>query len=215
MAPYVPPSDRVQALQQGGTRARVAAVLLGLTILLVADATPSGLLANLRNWVFDAYERNWPASRPAVRTLVIDIDGKSIRHIGQWPWPRDQLARLVEIAATARVIGIDLLLTEPDRLAGGDRDTDTILAANLHRVPVVLAAAADPAGTSSPHAMPVATPVFEASGDARATCRIIAPSPGRRRRLPTLPPASALLQSPRKPTGSCGECRPWHRSDPC
>ena len=163
-----PPSTRVQALRQGATRARVVAVLLGLMILLVADATPNGPLANLRNWVFDAYERNWPASRPADQTLVIDIDGESIRHIGQWPWPRDQLARLADIAATARVVGIDLLLTEPDRLAGGDRDTDAILAASLHRVPVVLAAAADPAGTASPHAMPAATPVFEAGNEARA-----------------------------------------------
>src|SRR6516165_1605328 len=146
-----PPSTRVQALRQGATRARVVAVLLGLMILLVADATPNGPLANLRNWVFDAYERNWPASRPADQTLVIDIDGESIRHIGQWPWPRDPLARLVDIATTARVVGIYLLVTEPDRLSGGDRETDA-LAAGVHRVPVVLAAAADPAGTASPHA---------------------------------------------------------------
>jgi len=162
------PSDRVQALRQGGTRARVVAVLLGLTILLVADATPSGLLANLRNWVFDAYERNLPASRPADRTLVIEIERYSIRHVGQWPWWRDQLARLAEIAAKARVVGIDLLLSEPDRLAGSDRDTDAILAASLRHVPVVVAAAADPAGTPLLHAMPAATPVFEAGNQARA-----------------------------------------------
>src|SRR5262249_45424449 len=66
--------------------------------------------------VFDAYERHWPVSRPPEQILVIDIDGDSIRHVGQWPWPRDRLAQLVEVAATARVIGIDLLLTEPDRL---------------------------------------------------------------------------------------------------
>ena len=149
-------------------RAKVAATLLGLTVILAADATPNGPLANLRNWVFDAYERIWPNSRPAPRTLVIDIDSDSIRHVGQWPWPRDQLARLVHIAAAARVIGIDLLLTEPDRVARSDHETDAILAASLRQVPVVLAAAADPAGAFASHPIPAATPVFETGKDPRA-----------------------------------------------
>jgi signal transduction histidine kinase/CHASE2 domain-containing sensor protein len=155
------------AISHGATRARVGATLLGLFIILVADATPNGPLANLRDWVFDAYERSWPATRPEDRILVIDIDGDSIRHIGQWPWSRDQLARLVETAA-ARVIGIDLLLTEPDRLAGSGHETDAILAASLRKVPVVLAAAADPSDELRSQPMPATTPVFEAGDDPRA-----------------------------------------------
>jgi signal transduction histidine kinase/CHASE2 domain-containing sensor protein len=143
--------------------------LLGLTAILAADATPNGPLANLRNWVFDTYERHWPNSRPAAQTLIIDIDSDSISHVGQWPWPRDKLARLVERAAAARVIGIDLLLTEPDRLGGSDHETDAILARSLRRVPVILATAADPAGISTPRpAILAATPVFETGGDPRA-----------------------------------------------
>ena len=144
------------------------ATLLGLTVILVVDAAPNGPLANFRNWIFDAYERHWPSSRPAYGTLVIDIDGDSIRHIGQWPWPRDQLARLVETAAAARVIGIDLLLTEADRLAGKKHETDAILAASLQQVPVVLAAAADPTDELPPQPIPAATPVFETGDDPRA-----------------------------------------------
>jgi signal transduction histidine kinase/CHASE2 domain-containing sensor protein len=157
----------VQALWQGTTPARVAAVVLGLGIVLVTDALPSNPLATLRNWVFDAYQRNWPGSRLASHALIIDIDGDSIRRIGQWPWPRDQLARLVDVAATARVIGIDLLLTEPDRLADGDRDPDAVLTADMRRVPVVLAAAANPAGEFSAQPTRGATPVFEAGNDPR------------------------------------------------
>ena len=166
----ISPPHRVGAptLWHGATWTRVAATLLGLTAILAADATPNGPLADLRNWVFDAYERHWPSPRPAYLTLVIDIDGDSIRHVGQWPWPRDQLARLVEVAAAARVIGIDLLLTEADRLAGSNHETDAILAASLRQVPVVLAAAADPAGAYPPHPIPAATPIFEAGNDPRA-----------------------------------------------
>ncbi|MBV9815735.1 MAG: CHASE2 domain-containing protein, partial [Alphaproteobacteria bacterium] len=105
--------------------------------------------------------------RPEYRTLVIEIDEDSIRRVGQWPWPRDQLSRLVEMAAAARVIGIDLLLPEADRLAGHDHETDKTLAAALRQAPVVLAAAAEPSGEAPPHPMPAATPVFEAGKDPR------------------------------------------------
>jgi signal transduction histidine kinase/CHASE2 domain-containing sensor protein len=166
----MPPRDLAGALaiHHGATRARVVATLLGLAVVMLADAMPNGPLANLRNWLFDAYERAWPPARPEQHTLVIDIDSDSIRHIGQWPWPRDLLARLVDTAAEARVIGIDLLLTEPDRLAGQVHETDTTLTASLRQVPVVLAAAADPTDDSPPQPMPAATPVLEAGDDSRA-----------------------------------------------
>jgi adenylate cyclase len=136
---------------------------------MLVDAAPRGPLENLRNWVFDAYERSWSPARPEFQTVVIDIDGDSIHRVGQWPWPRDQLARLVEMAGGARVIGIDLLLTEPDRLAAGDHQTDTALVASLRSVPVVLAEAADNADDSRLQPMTVATPVFEVGDDPRRT----------------------------------------------
>jgi len=144
-------------------------MLLGLTVILVAAATPNGLLSTLRNAVFDAYQRDWPVARPAHRILLIDVDSESIRRIGQWPWPRDRLARLIKIAGAARVIGIDLLLTEPDRLGGSNDETDALLAASLRRVPVVLAAAADPVGEFPPQAIVSPTPVFEAGAGVRLT----------------------------------------------
>jgi adenylate cyclase len=179
----------VLTARQGATSARVVATLLGLAAILTAAATANSPLANLRNWVFDAYERNWPPAR-LDRTLVIDIDSDSIRHIGQWPWPRDELARLVETAA-ARVIGIDLLLTEPDRLADRGHETDSALAASLRRVPVVLAAAADPRDEFAPQPMPATTPIVESGADPRAALphyRSVAwPYP-----TPTLPVALVL-----------------------
>jgi signal transduction histidine kinase/CHASE2 domain-containing sensor protein len=160
-------SCRRLGLGRDATRAGVVATVLGLMVILVADAASNGPLPAIRNLLFDAYERDWPSAPPAHRIVVIDIDSRSIRQIGQWPWPRDQLARLVEIAAAARVIGIDLLLTEPDRLGGSNDETDALLAASLRRVPVVLAAAADPAD-ESPLPILATTPVFEAGDDPRA-----------------------------------------------
>jgi len=156
------------ALRRGATRTRVVVTLIGLALVLAADATPGSPLASLRNWVFDAYQRYWPSARSGHPIVIIDIDAASIRHIGQWPWPRDHLARLVEAAAAARVIGIDLLLTEPDRLAGKNRETDTTLAASLRHLPVVLAAAAATPTDEAPlHPTAAATPVFEVGNDPR------------------------------------------------
>jgi signal transduction histidine kinase/CheY-like chemotaxis protein len=150
------------------TRRRVAAALLGLTAVLTADAMPNGPLATLRNWEFDAYQRHWQRSRGTRQTLIIDIDDESIRRVGQWPWPRDQLARLVETASDARVIGIDLLLAERDRRGGRTDDADALFATSLRLAPVVLAAAAETADETSPHPVLAATPVFEAGGDPRS-----------------------------------------------
>jgi hypothetical protein len=67
------------------TRAKVAATLLGLTVILAADATPNGTLANLRNWVFDAYERDWSNSRP--RRLDMATTKVRFRAAAQMPPP--------------------------------------------------------------------------------------------------------------------------------
>jgi CHASE2 domain-containing sensor protein len=49
----------------------------------------------------------------------VDIDEASLKAIGQWPWPRTQLARLVEgaAAAGALAIGLDIMMPEADRFS--------------------------------------------------------------------------------------------------
>src|SRR5262249_43088203 len=51
------------------------------------------------------------------RVSIVAVDEKSIAEIGQWPWRRDVMARLVERlqALGAEVIAFDIILSEPDR----------------------------------------------------------------------------------------------------
>ncbi len=75
------------------------------------------LLASLDDQVTGAMFR-WRRAVPAgEKVVIVDIDEKSLQRVGQWPWPRDILARLVEgvHAAGARVIGFDMVFAEPDR----------------------------------------------------------------------------------------------------
>ncbi len=57
------------------------------------------------------------------RVVVCDIDAVGVDRIGQWPWPRDVLASLVDRLAEggARVIAFDVVFSEPAR-AGAHED---------------------------------------------------------------------------------------------
>ena len=94
--------------------------LVPLAILVAALALwwlePSPL-AELRMLVLDSFQRLEPRPYRAVPVRIVDIDDASLKRIGQWPWPRNELARLVERlhALGAAVIAFDIVFAEPDR----------------------------------------------------------------------------------------------------
>lgn len=49
--------------------------------------------------------------------VIIDIDNDTLNEIGQWPWPRNKVAQLIEnlTQANAGIIGLDMVFSEPDR----------------------------------------------------------------------------------------------------
>ncbi len=51
------------------------------------------------------------------RIVVIDIDEKSLKELGQWPWSRNKLSKILENLTNAGVgiIGLDMVFSEPDR----------------------------------------------------------------------------------------------------
>ena len=51
------------------------------------------------------------------QVVLVDIDEKSLAKLGQWPWPRYRLALLLGLMRQAgvRAVGLDMLLSEPDR----------------------------------------------------------------------------------------------------
>jgi adenylate cyclase len=57
------------------------------------------------------------ARNPGDQVVIVAIDEKSVAAIGRWPWPRSVLARLVTSlsAAGARVIALDILVSEPEK----------------------------------------------------------------------------------------------------
>jgi len=93
----------------------VLAVLAGATAVRIAD--PFGLQA-LRLIAFDSYQRLDPQEYdPALPVRIVDIDEASLQRVGQWPWPRTTVARMLEALRDqgAAAVAFDVLFAEPDQ----------------------------------------------------------------------------------------------------
>ena len=90
-------------------------VLAGLVALLQLLSPPG--LDRLAPLLFDSYQRAAPRAYEDAPVKVVDIDDESIRRLGQWPWPRSQIAQLTDRLgqAGASVVAFDVVFSEPDR----------------------------------------------------------------------------------------------------
>ena len=55
------------------------------------------------------------------RIVIVDLDEKSLLEEGQWPWPRNRVARLVDRLFDdyqIKVLGFDIVFAEPDNRSG-------------------------------------------------------------------------------------------------
>jgi adenylate cyclase len=127
---------------------------------------------------FDAHQSLAPRQVRKLPVTVIEIDQKSLAARGQWPWPRSELAQLVEVVAEKgpAALGINILMPEPDALSAerlleravaldpfvlaalkARRSNDAMLARALAAAPAVLVVAAMPEATGMAlRAVPVA-----------------------------------------------------------
>ena len=77
---------------------------------------PLQIFSSLQNYSFDTFQRILPREiYPEDPVVIIDIDDRSLAEIGQWPWPRNQLANLTNQAYAAAALGFDIVFAEPDR----------------------------------------------------------------------------------------------------
>nr|MCH9765698.1 adenylate/guanylate cyclase domain-containing protein [Alphaproteobacteria bacterium] len=92
-------------------------ILAAALLFRIFDPQP---IAQLRFLVFDTYQRLAPRTvDPAYPVRIVDIDEASLAKVGQGPWPRTRLAEIVQRLKRdgAKVVALDLILAEPDRLS--------------------------------------------------------------------------------------------------
>jgi hypothetical protein len=64
--------------------------------------------------------------------VIAVIDSRSVDALGRWPWPRSDMARLIDAlhALGAKVVGLDIVFSEPER---GHPEHDRMLADAVRR----------------------------------------------------------------------------------
>src|SRR5260370_13447961 len=91
-------------------------ILLGALVLRFQDPQ---VIVELRNRVFDVYQRLEPRPYVPQPVRILDIDEDSMRSLGQWPWPRDLMVRIVNRLTQAGIpaLELDILQQAPVRTA--------------------------------------------------------------------------------------------------
>jgi len=94
------------------------AAVFGALLLL-----PNGPLPLLRSFAFDKYQVLMPRTPTSAPATVVEIDDRSLHALGQWPWPRTLLAKLVTTISQDQpaAVALNILMPDPDRLSPPDR----------------------------------------------------------------------------------------------
>jgi adenylate cyclase len=101
----------------------VAFLACAVTLPFGEFSTP--MRTNIENLIFDQFQRWRPRPYDFEQPVrVVDIDDESIRRFGQWPWPRERMAALVDTLANAHVaaVAFDILFSEKERVGAGSSD---------------------------------------------------------------------------------------------
>jgi adenylate cyclase len=95
-------------------------IFIGLAIASVAS-----YISVYYNYVIDPFDKKLQDEMFKIRgvkhhddnVVIVDIDEKSLDELGQWPWPRNKVAKILEnlTIAGVGVIGLDIVFAEKDQ----------------------------------------------------------------------------------------------------
>ncbi|HEX7520147.1 MAG TPA: CHASE2 domain-containing protein [Candidatus Deferrimicrobium sp.] len=97
-------------------------ILAGVVLTLLGGALSAWsptLTDSIEGKVYDSFLRSAPRSPPPGPITIVDLDEASLERLGQWPWPRYRIARLLERIREdgATAVGLDMVFAEPDRMS--------------------------------------------------------------------------------------------------
>tara|TARA_B110000503_G_C7161378_1_gene419807 strand:- start:920 stop:2917 length:1998 start_codon:yes stop_codon:yes gene_type:complete len=85
-------------------------------IILIKLINPS-IIKKISNINYDSYQAFFEKEFDQKDIRIIDIDDRSLDEVGQFPWRRDKVAKIVDnlTSANPKVIAFDIFFSEPDR----------------------------------------------------------------------------------------------------
>ena len=124
-------------------RYRRILLLCGLLPTLAAavlSLTRPAALANVEYAVYDRLVRWTPTRPPSGKIVIVDVDEKSLTRIGQWPWRRDVISKLIDSLRDrgAAAVALDIMFPESDRYEGTGRSPDAVLSDTLRKGRAIL-----------------------------------------------------------------------------
>ena len=108
-------------LKQRLPRMMLSLLITALLVLHSVGVVHLSLLDRLEAWSYDTRLLLTMPQEQDARVVIIDIDEASLKQIGQWPWGRDQMARLTTVLFEryhVAAVGFDVVFAEPDTRSG-------------------------------------------------------------------------------------------------
>src|SRR5436309_1907486 len=98
-------------------RCMISGIAITLAVVLMDIA---GTLDPLERWLYDrrANDCQFFLKPPSDKIVHVDIDDASLDVIGRWPWPRSEMAELIDEIALAKpkAVVLDVIYSEPEKL---------------------------------------------------------------------------------------------------
>jgi hypothetical protein len=109
-------------------------------VVAVLSLYRPSMFSSVESGIYDRLVRAIPTSPPRDRIVILDDDELSLARIGQWPWRRDVIGKLVERLREwgAAVVALDIVFAEPDRFESTGSTPDAALADSLRGGRVIL-----------------------------------------------------------------------------
>ena len=111
----------LSSIKKHGVRAVLSLAIIALMLFHIVHVWQFGFINKLEQFSYDARLNLLMPNTLDKRIVIVDIDEKSLKEQGQWPWSRDKLAILVnQLFATYQVntLGFDVVFAEKDESSG-------------------------------------------------------------------------------------------------
>ncbi len=102
----------------------IVSFILVLNVRSINDSGSNGFIENIGRqfeWLGYDLRMRWGINQNKLiidnRIVIVDIDEKSLKKEGHWPWPRRKIANLIEdlFKSQAAVVGLDIMFPEKER----------------------------------------------------------------------------------------------------